>query len=211
MTDYATLLRDQVALKCRCIDRIFLQAYVPKLQSVGWVCNFLRWQRRFAIPSSAAFGKIGDAYVKAIHKFATSHNIPMVKFKKGQSKEQLARPYLEAAAKEGKDRVVLIGTAQEKSSAWRSWPRKGQERARHPHMDWVREMAFVNHFYFYIWDSEWGGAFWKTNACGSTGTSGPSGNWRKLRLGMKRWIMVSVLARTPSRCRRSAIGSGLAQ
>ena len=35
MADYATLLRDQVTLKCRCIDRIFLQAYVPKLQSVG--------------------------------------------------------------------------------------------------------------------------------------------------------------------------------
>jgi hypothetical protein len=24
-------------------------------------------------------------------------------------------------------------------------------------------MAFVNHFYFYLWDSEWGAAFWKTN------------------------------------------------
>src|ERR1700688_2076698 len=45
-----------------------------------------------------------------------------------------------------------------------SWPRKGQEKARHPHMDWGREMAFINHFYFYLWDSEWGGAFWKANA-----------------------------------------------
>ena len=25
-------------------------------------------------------------------------------------------------------------------------------------------MAFINHFYFYLWDEEWGGAFWKTNA-----------------------------------------------
>jgi hypothetical protein len=25
-------------------------------------------------------------------------------------------------------------------------------------------MAFVNHFYFYLWDPEWGGAFWKTTA-----------------------------------------------
>ena len=24
--------------------------------------------------------------------------------------------------------------------------------------------AFVNHFYFYLWDPDWGGAFWKTNA-----------------------------------------------
>src|SRR5205823_7148303 len=54
MTDYGALLRDHVTLRCRSIDRIFLQAYVPKLQSVGEVCIFLRWQRKFPIPSSAA-------------------------------------------------------------------------------------------------------------------------------------------------------------
>jgi len=164
MADYATLLRDHVTLKCRCIDRIFLQAYVPKLQSVGQVCTFLRWQRDFKIPSSAAFGKIGAAYVKAIHSFAEKENIPVVEFKKGDNKEEKARPYIEAAAREGKDRVVLIGIAQEKASAWRSWPKKGQENRAHPHMEWGRQMVFVNHFYFYIWDSDWGGAFWKTNA-----------------------------------------------
>ncbi len=164
MTNYATLLRDRVTLRCRCIDRIFLQAYVPQLQTVGQVCKFLRWQRKFRIPSSAAFGKIGDAYVNAIHQFARQHEIPVVHFKKGQDKEEVALPYLEAAAREGKDRVVLIGIAQEKASVWRSWPRKGQEKARHPHMDWDREPAFINHFYFYLWDAEWGAAFWKTNA-----------------------------------------------
>jgi hypothetical protein len=164
MTDYGALLRDHVTLRCRSIDRIFLQAYVPKLQSVGEVCIFLRWQRKFPIPSSAAFGKIGDEYVKAVYRFAETHRIPVVHFKKGQNKEEVARPYLEAAAREGKDQVVLIGIAQEKASIWRSWPRKGQEKARHPHMDWGREMAFINHFYFYLWDEEWGGAFWKTNA-----------------------------------------------
>jgi hypothetical protein len=35
MADYATLLRDHVTLQYRSIDRILLQAYVPKLQSVG--------------------------------------------------------------------------------------------------------------------------------------------------------------------------------
>ena len=164
MADYATLLRDHVTLQYRSIDRIFLQAYVPKLQSVGWVCTFLRWQRKFKIPSSAAFGQIGDAYVKAIYQFAEQHRIPVVKFKKDQKKEEVAEPYLAAAAREGKDRVVLIGIAQEKASKWSSWPRKGQEKRPHPHMDWGRQMAFVNHFYFYIWDSEWGGTFWKTNA-----------------------------------------------
>jgi hypothetical protein len=164
MTDYGTLLRDHVTLRCRSIDRIFLQAYVPKLQAVGDVCTFLRWQRKYPIPSSAAFGRIGDGYVKAIYRFAEAQHIPIVHFKKGEKKEETARPYLEAAAREGKDRVVLIGIAQEKASVWRSWARKGQEKARHPHMDWGREMAYINHFYFYVWDSEWGAAFWKTNA-----------------------------------------------
>ena len=40
MADYFTLLRDRVTLKCRSIDRIVLQAYVPKLQTVGQVCYF---------------------------------------------------------------------------------------------------------------------------------------------------------------------------
>jgi hypothetical protein len=164
MADYATLLRDHVTLKCRSLDRIFLQAYVPKLQTVGNVCRFLRWQRKFKIPSSAAFGKIGDQYVQAVHGFAKQHKIPIVNFKKGEDKEKLAHPYLEGAARKGQDCVVLIGIAQEKASRWRSWPRKGQEKAAHPHMDWGRQMAYINHFYFYLWDAEWGGTFWKTNA-----------------------------------------------
>ena len=102
--------------------------------------------------------------MKAIYQFAEQHQIPVVKFEKGQKKEEVAQPYLEAAARAGHDRVVLIGIAQEKASRWASWPRKGQEKRPHPHMEWGRQMAFVNHFYFYIWDSEWGGTFWKTNA-----------------------------------------------
>lgn len=45
MADYGTLLRERVLLKCGLIVRIFLQADVPKLQSVGQVCTFLRWRR----------------------------------------------------------------------------------------------------------------------------------------------------------------------
>jgi hypothetical protein len=165
VADYATLLRDHVTLKVRSIDRIFLQAYVPKLQSVGQVCTFLRWQKGFYIPSSAAFGKLGEAYVKAVEAFAKRNGTPIMHFKKGENKEEHVRPLLDKAAQEGGEgRVVLIGTAQEKASAWRSWKAKGQEQARHPHMEWGRQMVYVNHYYFYLWDPEWGPAFWKTNA-----------------------------------------------
>jgi len=141
-----------------------LQAYLPRLQSVGMVCQFLHGQRGFFIPSSAAFGKIGDAYIAEVEKFAKASGIPVCHFAKGEKKEQTARPYIEAAAARGASAVALIGIAQEKAVVWRSWPGKGQRGKAHPHMEWGRQMAFVNHYYFYVWDAEWGPAFWKTNA-----------------------------------------------
>jgi hypothetical protein len=133
VSDYATLLRDHVTLTCRSVDRIFLQAYVPKLQTAGWVCQFLRWQRGFAIPSSAAFGKIGDWYWKEVGRYAEAKDIPIVYFAKGDNKEEIARPLIDAAEAAGGDgRVVLIGIAQEKAPVWRSWKAKGQQHAAHP-------------------------------------------------------------------------------
>jgi len=164
MTDYDILLREHVTLTCRSIDRIFLQAYVPQLQSVGQVCRFLV-DRGYRIPSSAAFGRIGDRFIAELHRWAEANDVPVVRFAKGETKEAIARPYFEAAAAEGGEgRVVLMGIAQEKASAWRSWKAKGQEHAAHPHMEWGRQMTFINHFYLYLWDPEWGPAFWKTNA-----------------------------------------------
>jgi hypothetical protein len=164
MADYAMLLRDHVTLTCRSVDRIFLQAYVPKLQTVGQVCQFLRGQRGYPVPSSAAFGKIGEAFAAGVHKFARANGIPVRHFAKGERKEQTARPYIEAAAAAGKGAVALTGIAQEKAAVWRSWPAKGQRGTAHPHMERGRQMAFVSHFYFYLWDAEWGPAFWKTSA-----------------------------------------------
>ena len=164
MSDYSTLLRDHVTLKCRSLDRIFVQGYVPRLQTVGQVCTYLRWHRGFRIPSSAAFGRIGSEYVKRVHRFAELNGIPVVQFEKGQVKEEVAKPFLDAAAAERREGVVMIGIAQEKASVWRSWKAKGQENAAHPHMEWGRQMAFINHFYFYVWDEDWGGAFVKANA-----------------------------------------------
>jgi hypothetical protein len=76
--------------------------------------------------------------------------IPVSRFAKGENKEQIARPLIETAERDGGDgKVVLIGGAQEKTPVWRFWNAKGQERVAHPHMEWGRQMAFVNHFYFY--------------------------------------------------------------
>jgi hypothetical protein len=128
------------------------------------VCRFLVG-RGYRIPSSAAFGQIGERFAAELMRWAKANGIPVRHFAKGENKEAIARPLIEAAATEGGEgRVVLLGIAQEKASVWRSWVRKETERHAHPHMDWGRQMAFINHFYLYLWDPEWGPAFWKTNA-----------------------------------------------
>ena len=80
MANYSTLQRDHVTLTCRSVDRIFVQAYVPKLQSVGWVCPYLRWQRGFGIPSSAAFGKSARRIRAEIHRLAKARGIAVRRF-----------------------------------------------------------------------------------------------------------------------------------
>jgi hypothetical protein len=156
-----SLLRERVTLEVRSVDRIFLAGYVPRLQSEGQVVRFLL-DRQFPIPSPAALGKIGQAYVRAIERFALVNRIPVVHFDKGARKEDVARPYMRAAERDGRFGVVMIGVAQEKTMAWRGFRRGGSDS--HPHFVYRRMSTFPNHYYFYIRDREWGPAFVKTCA-----------------------------------------------
>ena len=89
--------------------------------------------RGVRVPSSAAFGNVGDGYVAEVHRWATANGISVRRFAKGENKEEIARPLIEAAERGGGDgKVVLIGIAQEKTPVWRSWKAEGQERASHP-------------------------------------------------------------------------------
>ncbi len=69
MATIRSLLRDRVTLQVRSVDRLFLQAYVPKLMSEGLLIRFLL-DRGFPIPSPVLLGRIGARYVRAIERFA---------------------------------------------------------------------------------------------------------------------------------------------
>ena len=129
MATIASLLRERVTLQVNSVDRIFLAGYVPKLQSEGLVVRFLL-DRGFPIPSPAALGKISEGYVRAIERFAAKQKIPVVHFKRGESKEQIARRYMRKAERDGRFGVVMIGVAQEKASAWRGFATAGRPRTR---------------------------------------------------------------------------------
>lgn len=135
MATIASLLRERVTLQVNSVDRIFLAGYIPKLRSEEQVVRFL-FDRGFPIPSLAALGKNGAAYVRAIDRFAARHRIPLVHFKKGESKELQARFYTQKAERDGRFGVVMIGVAQEKTSAWRGFRRGGSDA--HPHFCYRR-------------------------------------------------------------------------
>jgi len=147
-----------VTLHVRSVDRLFLQAYVPRLMSEGLLVRFLL-DRGFTIPSPAPLGKIGQAYVRAIERFAKRESIPVVHFQRRQSKEEAARPYFERAEREGRFGVVLIGVAQERARVWAGWRQGGSDA--HPHFAFGWQSRVPNHYYFYVRDREWGRAFVK--------------------------------------------------
>lgn len=76
-------LRDRVSLRVRSLDRLFLQAYVPRLMSEGLSIRFLL-DRGFPIPSPAVLGRIGTGYVRAIERFAAANNFARGSVREGR-------------------------------------------------------------------------------------------------------------------------------
>ena len=48
-----TIIRQHVSLEVRCIDRVYLHAYMPKLQTSGGLCYFLHDHLGYPVPSPA--------------------------------------------------------------------------------------------------------------------------------------------------------------
>jgi hypothetical protein len=157
----SSLLADHVTLQVRSVDRLFFQGYVARLQTQFEVIRFLL-DRGFPIPSPAVLGRIGREYLSAVESFIVAHQIPVVRFHRGDVKEEIAREYFKAAEREGRFGVVMVGIAQERTSAWRGWREGGSDG--HPHFEYRRQSIFPNNYYWYIRDPDWGPAFLKTVA-----------------------------------------------
>src|SRR5688572_27632463 len=75
MADYATLLRDHVTLKCRSLDRIFLQAYVPKLQPVVLCASSCAGNGRLRFHHQLPLGRSGMLMSKPSTSLPKSKNL----------------------------------------------------------------------------------------------------------------------------------------
>ena len=57
------VLDGHVTLEVECVDRLYLNAYVPNLQTSGQVAYFMRDHLGMPIPSPAVMEKIGNRFV----------------------------------------------------------------------------------------------------------------------------------------------------
>jgi hypothetical protein len=153
----ADIIRDHVALEVRCIDRLYLHAYMPKLQTSGGLCYFLRDHLGHPIPSPALFRPMHDRFVAAVTAFVARHAIPVVKFESGQDKDAIANAHRARFTK--REGVVLLGVAQEKQRSFKGQKRRGPQGG--VTFDFSRQWVAVNQYYFYIHDRDWGPGFMK--------------------------------------------------
>ncbi len=151
------IIRDHVGLAVSCIDRLYLNGYVPTLQTSGQLCWFLREHLGKPIPSPALLRPLHDRFVREVAAFAEAGKIPVVHFERGQRKDEVAAEY--RARFTDAEGVVFVGVAQERASAFKARKLTGAEPG--VRFDFSRQSVAVNHYYFYLQDAEWGPAFVK--------------------------------------------------
>jgi hypothetical protein len=157
------LLDGHTVLDIECLDRIYLNGYVPTLQVGGQVITFLHDHRGMPVASPAVFEQIGTRFRRAVARFAEAGGIPLVKFKKGLRKIDVMQRYLRAAAQAGQPGVVAIGWAQEFQLVWDA-RKRDTDPSKPPQFSFAKAERRVTCYYFYIWDEFWGPGFIKVCA-----------------------------------------------
>jgi hypothetical protein len=152
------VLREHVTLTVESIDRMYLNVYVPQLQHERGVVAFFRQHRGATFASSALMAPMTQAFVQAMADFIKAEAIPVVRFLKGQRKDEVAAEYLQQCQQaEG---ILFIGKAQEKVSVFRTEKRHNPATGRsYPWI--VRSTALVNQYYIYAVDQDFGPFFLK--------------------------------------------------
>src|SRR5216684_1732534 len=156
----ADVVAGHVTLDVSCLDRVYLNGYVAKLQTPGGVVYFFRDHRGKPIVSPALFEPIGEKFRKDIRDWAQANGIPVIRFTAGQRKAEVMAPYLEAAAVAGRSQVVAVGCAQEFQLVWTA-RKRDTDPGGCPQFSFTKEQRRVSVFYIYIFDERMGPGFIK--------------------------------------------------
>jgi hypothetical protein len=154
----ADILDRHVKLSIEGIDRMYLNVYVPRLQSELGVVRFFRDHRGQPLPSAALMSPMSRCFVRTIEAFVAQERVPLVQFRKGERKDQVMAERLRQFDRD--EGVVFVGKAQEKTPVFRTEKRKSPKTGQtYPWI--VKSTAMVNHYYIYAVDRDFGPFFLK--------------------------------------------------
>lgn len=150
------LLKEKVSFELECIDRLYINGYVRRLQTGGQFVAFVRHLGK-TVFSTSSIEPLTQAFVRSIERFVKQHHVDVVQFRPGQRKDELAQLYLHKFT--GDEGVLFVGRAQEKAWVFTTEKRRDPSGYTYPWV--VRTMRIPNHFYFYIVDRDFGPLFIK--------------------------------------------------
>ena len=154
----ADVLHNHVVLEYEAIDRMYLNVYVPHLQTVGATVGYLRVHHGQRFASTTAVAPMTEAFVRHVEEFVAAEGVDLITFEKNQRKDEVTQKYLRAFKKS--EGVLYVGKAQEKARVMRTERRRCKRTgATYPWI--VQSTAMVNHYYFYCVDADFGPLFVK--------------------------------------------------
>ena len=156
------VLDGHVVLDLECLDRVYLNGYVPKLQVGGQVVTFLTEHLGKPVASPALFKQIGDRFGNAVRSFAEINGIPVLhlntpdRSRWDDRKVDHVRDYVNKATTPG---VVAIVVAQEIQKVFMGHRRR--PKADGPQFGFDKADRRVTVYYFYLLDPAFGLGFIK--------------------------------------------------
>jgi hypothetical protein len=153
MATIPKLLDGHVTLEVECLDRLYLNGYIGKLATGPGLVFFMREQLGKPVPSPVVLGQISERFREAVKELAERDGIPVYQFQHKEKKDGLANQF--RRQRPVRDAIVFIGVAQEKAQAFQGRKINGQFQFDRD------KTVYVNHYYFYIDDEEFGPLFIK--------------------------------------------------
>jgi hypothetical protein len=131
------------------------------LQTGGGLVNFFVQHREKPIPSPALLDEMTKSFRKAVDAFIENNQIPVEHFKKGPKnkihrKDDIAKQFRQNNPQS--DGINFIGIAQEKANAFKGTK---NDKKGYVSFNYQRQEVYVTHYYFYLFDDDFGPAFLK--------------------------------------------------
>ena len=165
MATIPELLDGHITLEVECLDRLYLNGYIGKLATGPGLMMFMRGQLGKPVPSPVVLGQVSEKFRQAVKAQAEREQIPIYQFQHKERKDDIANDF--RRQRQVRDGIVFIGVAQEKAQAFNGKKVNGQFQFDRD------KTVYVNHYYFYIDDADFGPLFlkvcsyapWSTKLC----------------------------------------------